>query len=511
MRILFLLIKMIVLLLIGLLAAAFLSRRALPPHDTVLPSTHFKDTQGTQLGQAVAPLIEAHPGLSGIHPLTDGHDAFAARAMLARMAERSIDAQYYIWHNDTSGRLLLQSLRQAADRGVRVRLLLDDNNTSGMDGLLLGLDAHPNIEVRLFNPIMQRQFRPLAFLSDFSRANRRMHNKSFTVDNQATVVGGRNVGNEYFGAGDGVMFADLDVVAIGDVVDKVSEDFDRYWASGSVYAASQIIDANVQKIDIGTTPSQDPSTQNYLKVLEQSLLERKLSERSLSFEWAPTHLLSDDPAKGLGKAGHHQMLLGQLDQRMKKAREHLVFVSPYFVPTETGATLLTQLAQRGVTVAVLTNALAATDVAVVHAGYAKYRKQLLKAGVQLFELKPDATVIPKVAGGLTGSSGASLHAKTFEVDGEQFFVGSFNMDPRSAALNTEMGILVDSPVLADGLLKLLTTHRDSSYRVGLDGENLTWTTLENGKEIIYHEEPNTTWLRRTSVRLMALLPIEWLL
>jgi len=189
----------------------------------------LEDTGTTRLGKAISPRVEAHPGLSGIHPLHDPHDAFAARVLLARAAERSLDVQYYIWHKDLSGTLLLKALRDAADRGVRVRLLLDDNNTSGLDAALAALDAHPNIEVRLFNPFTSfRSLRALGYLTDFSRLNRRMHNKSFTADNQATIIGGRNVGDEYFGATSAsVLFVDLDVLAVGPAVRAVSDDFDR--------------------------------------------------------------------------------------------------------------------------------------------------------------------------------------------------------------------------------------------------------------------------------------------
>lgn len=507
------LLKLLVLLGIGLLIAGRLTHRKLPEHAQALAGQHLTDTADTLLGRQLAPLIAEHPGLSGIHPLPDGHQAFAARAGLADIAERSIDAQYYIWHNDVSGRLLLQRLKAAADRGVRVRLLLDDNNTAGMDGVLQGLDIHPNVEIRLFNPFMQRQMRPLGYLSDFSRLNRRMHNKSFTVDNQATIVGGRNVGNEYFGAGDGVMFADLDVIAVGPVVEDLSTDFDRYWNSASVYPLRDVFTDPVTPEDIGTDPSRDEATQNYLKVLTESPLVRQLAEQRMNFHWAKAVLVSDDPAKGQGEATEANLLLGRLSRVMNQANEQVIFVSPYFVPTRRGADQLIALARRGVKVAVLTNALSATDVAVVHSGYAKYREELLAAGVRLFELKRHATVVASHGhGGITGSSGASLHAKTFQSDAKQLFVGSFNMDPRSAELNTEMGLLIDSPKLATDLQRALTSHgNDYAYEVTLHNGKLRWTTEENGQTRIYDTEPHTSLPKRLLVKVMGLLPIEWLL
>ena len=188
-------------------------------------------------------MVDAHPGVSGIYTLPDARDAFAARALLAQGAERTLDVHYYIWRNDMAGTLLFEALRAAAERGVRVRLLLDDNDTSGLDTLLAALASHPNIEVRLFNPFVIREPRWIGYVTDFFRLNRRMHNKSFTADNQATIIGGRNVGDEYFGATEGVVFVDLDVMAVGPVVTEVSKEFDRYWASGSSYPVERLLPA----------------------------------------------------------------------------------------------------------------------------------------------------------------------------------------------------------------------------------------------------------------------------
>ncbi|MCA0175264.1 MAG: phospholipase D family protein [Proteobacteria bacterium] len=499
-------------LLLGLLlVTALLSRRALPPRGPVAQSEARTGLADTTLARSLAAEIAAHPGLSGIHPLADGHDAFAARAALADAAERRIDAQYYIWHNDTAGRLLLQHLRRAADRGVHVRLLLDDNNTAGLDPLLRGLDAHPQIEVRLFNPLMHRRLRVLNYLSDFNRAHRRMHNKSFTVDGQVTVVGGRNVGDEYFGAGAGVMFADLDVSAIGPVVAAVEADFERYWTSPSAYPLTAIV-TDPEQVDVGTVPADDAATQRYRVTIANSSLVRHLHAGSLPLVWAPTRLVSDDPAKVLGQVADDDTLMAPLFQAMESARHELTIISPYFVPTQVGTDALTQLAASGVKVEVLTNALSATDVAAVHTGYARYREALLRGGVKLYELKRSATVVASGHGGVTGSSGASLHAKTFTVDGHQIFVGSFNMDPRSARLNTEMGLLIDSAELADQLQSgLAAMAGTAAYAVTLEQGHLRWTTQEGGQTVTEDSEPQTSWWRHLSVQVMSWLPIEWLL
>ena len=509
-------VKRLLKLLLGvaalLLAVAWLTRRPLPSATHTTNSTPLaEDGRSTTLGRGLEPLLAAHPGLTGIYPLPDGRDAFVARAALADAAQQSIDAQYYIWRDDISGRLLLQSLRRAADRGVRVRLLLDDNNTKGLDIVLTGLDAHSRIEVRLFNPLMHRHARVLDFLSDFSRVNRRMHNKSFTVDGQVTVVGGRNVGDEYFGAGDGMLFADLDVLAAGAVVQEVSADFEHYWVSASTYPLADIVTDGVAH-DVGSTPAQDGATQAYLQALSRSTLVAQLRDHTLTMDWAPAKLISDDPAKGLGQVQSDGLVLTHLGDALGAAQRELTIVSPYFVPGRAGVDSLVALAQRGVAVTVLTNALSATDVGAVHAGYARYRTDLLRGGVKLYELKRHATVVENATGGFSGSSGASLHAKTFAVDEQRLFVGSFNMDPRSAHLNTEMGLLIDSPSLAGQLTRGLAAHqRTHAYAVTLTENGLLWTTQDGSQVLTHDTEPQTSLLRRLTVTVLSWLPIEWML
>ena len=470
-----------------------------------------QDDVETLLGRTLATEQAAHPGLTGIHPLADGRDAFVARAVLADAAERSIDAQYYIWHADTSGLLLLQRLRCAAERGVRVRLLLDDNNTSGLDPLLLGLDAHPNLEVRVFNPLRHRRARLLDYLFDFARVHRRMHNKAFTVDRQITVLGGRNIGDEYFGAGEGVMFADLDVVAVGAVLDAVGADFERYWNSSLAYPLRDLLAPDHPRLELGSTPAADAATLRYLEALAQSDLLQHLQAGHLPLEWAPARLLSDAPDKILDRAPPDKTLLAPLYQAMTETRHTLTLVSPYFVPGRQGAAALAALARRGVSVSVLTNALAATDVSAVHAGYARYRKGLLRAGVRLYELKPGSTV----GGGrlaLPGRSGTSLHGRTYAMGEAQVFGGSLGVGRRSAELNTEMGLLIDSPALARSLPQALAvTGPESAYALSLDGGTLRWTTLENGQRTVFDREPHASLRRRVVVRILSWLPIEWLL
>ncbi|HET7793747.1 MAG TPA: phospholipase D family protein [Rhizobacter sp.] len=503
-----------------LLAAGLSACTTLPPLTDRTASTALTDTAATKLGRAVASGAAAHPGKSGIYPLRDARDAFAARVVLARAAERSLDVQYYIWHNDLSGTMLFAELREAANRGVRVRLLLDDNNTSGLDPALAALDAHPNIEVRLFNPFMTRAPRMLGYLTDFSRLNRRMHNKSFTADNQATIVGGRNIGDEYFGATDGVGFVDLDVIAAGPVVPEVSRQFDLYWASDSSYPLDRV----VQRADADTISAFDaavaalaanPAAERYAEAVRQSPFARMLEQDQVVLQWATTHLVSDDPGKGLDKASAQTLLTSQLRVILGEPTKEVALVSPYFVPGQLGVDAFTRFAQRGVKVRILTNSLEANDVTPVHSGYAKWRKPLLEAGVQLFELRRVSGAVEKGSGGaLGGSSGASLHAKTFAVDGARAFVGSFNFDPRSKLLNTELGMVIDSPELARDLDVAFDERIPAvAYEVKLsaDGEELIWVERGAGEVKQYTTEPNTGVLKRAWVNVLSLFPIDWLL
>ncbi|MCI1836145.1 phospholipase D family protein [Achromobacter sp. HNDS-1] len=503
------------------LCLGILTGCSLPPLESRSASQALAPdaARDTALGRAIAPLAAQHPGKSGIHPLADAHDAFAARMMLARAAQRSLDVQYYIWHDDLTGTLLLEALHAAADRGVRVRLLLDDNGTAGLDKVLAALDAHPNIEVRLYNPFVVRWPKFIGYLTDFRRLNRRMHNKSFTADNQATIVGGRNIGDEYFGATDGVLFTDLDVLAVGDAVQDVSNDFDRYWASESAYPVDRLLkpagpDELAALARTATTLERSPEAAAYAEAMRQLPFIQQLLRGELALEWAPTRMVSDDPRKTLGTAPPEAMLSHQLQDIIGTPTTDVELVSPYFVPTASGTEAFAAMAQRGVKVRVLTNALEATDVAVVHSGYASRRRDLLAAGVELFEMKRQPGEVERNKSlGPFGSSGSSLHAKTFAVDGRSVFVGSFNFDPRSARLNTELGFVIDSPTLARHIAKAFDEDiARTAYRVCLDDKGaLYWLEQRDGQSIRHDTEPGTTAWQRFSVWFVSLLPIESLL
>ena len=506
--------------LLAVLAALLTGCVSLPSLEGRTETSALTGTHGTRLGRALAPRAAADPGKTGIYPLIAARDAFVARVLLANAADRSLDVQYYIWHGDQTGYLLFEALWAAAERGVRVRLLLDDNGTSGLDDTIAALDAHPNIEVRLYNPFAVRGARGVNFLSDFARLNRRMHNKSFTADNQATIVGGRNVGNEYFAAGSGVWFRDLDVIAVGAAVRDVSKAFDLYWASASAYPAATLLGAPAPDRAAAlaarfAATRADPVSASYIEALRVTPLARQLVAGELHFEWATARLLHDDPAKTLDTTGRTDVLLlsSMLDEVGKPERS-FDLISPYFVPGDEGTKALVALARRGVRFRLLTNSFAATDVSAVHSGYAKRRADLLGAGAILYELKPSAS--PGEAQeerSHSGSSGASLHAKTFAVDERRVFVGSFNFDERSAKLNTEMGLLIDSPRLAAQLVQAFDTEiPGGAYEVRLSADgDLEWIERTPSGEKRYDTEPGTGIVRRAFIGFLSLLPIDWLL
>ena len=499
-------------------ALAVTACASLPPIEARKETHALVRTDDTRLGRAIAPLAAAHPGKSGIHALTRPTDAYAARIVLALAAEKSIDVQYYIWRDDQSGIGLFESLWMAAGRGVRIRLLLDDANTKGLDETLAVFAAHPNVEVRLYNPFASRGSRLLGYMGDFSRLNRRMHNKSFTVDNQATIVGGRNIGNEYFGVGDEELFADLDVLAFGQAVQEVSDAFDLYWNSASAYPALDVIPhadegAAARMAQRFEANREDPASKEYVGAARDTALVRDLLARKLPIEWTEARAVRDDPAKTLDTTERRDLLmLTDLLATFGRPEKSFYLVSPYFVPGKEGVAALTAMAHRGVTTVVLTNSLGATDVGPVHAGYSKSREALLDAGVKLYELKPTSTVETEHRK-KKGSSPESLHAKTFALDDKRIFVGSFNFDPRSALLNTEMGLVIDSPALAGALTRAFEAKvPENAYEVRKDAKgSIVWVERTPAGEVVHDDEPGAGALRRAWIEFLSWLPIDWLL
>ncbi len=476
------------------------------------------DALPTRMGNAFQPLLKIHEGKSGVATLFNGRDAFANRILLTEAADQSLDIRSYIWNRDMTGMMMFDALYRAAERGVQVRLLLDDNNTVGLDKILATLNAHRNIEIRLFNPFRMRKWRALDYLYDFPRLNRRMHNKSFTADGQATIVGGRNIGDQYFGAANDFQFVDLDVLVIGPVVDDVSDDFERYWDSRSSYPVDIVLSATKpasfrQLSESIRIIENNPDSDEFVEAIRKSEFVHKLLNGKLPFEWTEIKMVSDDPGKGLGLAPEDALLPQQLANILQHPEEELLLVSPYLVPSGEGVKFFKEIADQVKNVSILTNAYEATDVAVVHAGYIRYRKELLKAGVNMFELKRRRKGAKFKDRGLTGNASASLHAKTFSVDRSLIFIGSLNFDPRSAQYNTEMGFVIKSSKLAQQASAVFENDvPESSYRLQLnENNNIVWLEERNGGKIYHHSEPGMNFLERLGIGLLSKMPIMRLL
>jgi len=476
------------------------------------------ETRGTPLGELTGTLCAGKaPEEAGFYALSDAIDALAIRLLLAEHAAATIDAQYYLIKPDEAGLAFVDALLEAADRGVRVRVLVDDMFMSGRDAGLAALDAHPNLEIRVFNPFASRTARFWDGLTSFSRVNRRMHNKSFTVDNQVTVVGGRNIADEYFGSREDARFGDLDVMGIGPVVAEVSESFDTYWnhvraAPIPAFATAPedpeaALEDIRQRLRAGREEVAKP-------VYEEAVLERELAfleEGSVTWVWAPYTLVADSTDKSFkDQAEDTESIKNKLLESLLSAEEEAILLSPYFVPRQLGMAVLEGLEERGVDVTVITNSLASNNQFTVHAGYAPVRRPLLEHGVELYEVRPDAYFEGQ---DLIAASGAksTLHTKAFILDREEVFIGSFNFDPRSAYINTELGVIIHSPVMAQAFAdRVRAALPERTWQVFLDERGRTrWRGYdEAGEEYVLRTEPETSCWDRFVVGCVRLLPIR---
>ena len=486
-------------------------------YDYPRQETYFlPDTSGTRLGKAIEPIVAQHPPeQSGFYPMNDGVDALTARLLLAQHADKSIDVQYYLIKNDIIGRAFVHALLQAADRGVRVRVLVDDMFTSGYDTDMAALYSHPNFDIRIYNPFHRGAAgRAQSALTGFGRINRRMHNKSFTVDNQVTIIGGRNIADEYFGAREDAKFSDMDVVGIGPVVQDVSDMFDMYWNHATALPVPAFVksledpEAALNELRMRLADSMDEiRSSKYAEAVRVRYLEY-LEPGANLIKWAPYELVVDSPDKGVtAKANEAASIVTPLVESLRSAERQVIIISPYFVPLNSGVEGLAALEQRGIEVTVITNSLAANNQFTVHGGYAPSRKPLLAAGIEIYEARPDADVAGTEFVDASGAK-ATLHTKAFVVDDTEVFIGSFNFDPRSANLNTELGVIIRDPELA-ALYGLLINQalREQTFEVFLDdaGE-LRWRGYKDGQEVIYDKEPETTWGQRTMAWFARIIP-----
>ena len=443
----------------------------------------------------------ANPGPSGFYPLIRGSEGFGARLRLIEQAEKTIDAQYFLMKGDDAGKVFAGSLLAAADRGVRVRFLLDDVFTTVKDKGLELIDAHPNIEVRLYNPISRVGLKGLNFLFDFRRANRRMHNKSFTVDNQVSIVGGRNIADEYFDLNPKGEFMDFDVIALGPIAADVSHEFDRYWnheRSLPIKAFKpKFTEQDLQKArDEISDEMNNLEHSVYREAIETELITALVSGKQNLYS-ATAEVISDDPDKLVsGISEENMILVRELGKAIQEAEEEVIAVTPYLVPGKDGIEFWRSITAKGVRVLMVTNSLASNNHKAVHSGYAGYRKRLLDIGVELYEARANATDV--ASAGTSDAEALTLHTKAMLIDGKRLFVGSLNLDPRSREINSEMGLLVDSAEMGEQLAnRLLVALPELAYRVERDERGrLQWRGQIDGVEVIETSEPLASrWLR----------------
>jgi putative cardiolipin synthase len=492
------------------------------------PSSYaFDHPEETFLGRTLAPQLAATPGVSGFHLLVSGQEAFLARAALAEAAERTLDLQYYIVGDDATATLLLYRALRAAQRGVRVRLLVDDLYAVGRDFDLATLAAHPSVEVRLFNPFLRRGplgiSHLLEYLGDSARLTRRMHNKLWIADNAAAIVGGRNLSDAYFNAGGESDFADLDVLAAGPVVAEVSRSFDAYWNSEWAVPIAAFLGEppKTDQLDLVLARMTERAERfretEYARTLRATELGPMVRDGRIPLVPAHARAIYEPPVSpGAAIAEGEAQIMSVLRKTVEAAQREVILISPWMIPSERGMGVLCTLARRGVRVRVLVNSLAAQDPPVVHASYARYRPRLLACGVELHEHRSSAASAGDARPGI--SSGVSLHAKAVVVDRKSMLVGSMNLDPRSRVLDTEVAVSIESAVLGGQLGKLFdeAASLDQAFRVeltelGNENAPLSWTGNEGGKPVRYTSEPLASWWQRFFCSVLGALAPEELL
>ena len=451
---------------------------------SVMPSVSFEEI--------VTPVAKHNTGKSGFYMLRTGKDAFEVRLGAVQGATKTLDIQYYIVEDDETGSILLDQVLLAADRGIKVRIIVDELHMEKAGDTLSVLNLHPNIEVRGFNPITTRKEsfleRIQVWLTEFDRYTRRMHNKALISDGQVAIVGGRNLGDSYFDNNtEDFNFSDLDVLAAGPIVSRISASFERYWNSDQVHPLYHLDDMQadsnrVNEVLTKLKKNEDPEQQN---------LAEKIRDDKIHLVWAEAEFSADKPEKADSEASAAESPAMRLDYLLDHAEKEFVAVSPYLVPTEDGMKWFENIVKRGIRVRILTNSLASTDVFAVHAAYSKYREALVKLGIDLYELKP----VPgkRTRQNILGtSSRSSLHSKIYIVDRRYVIVGSFNLDPRSIELNNELGIVIDSPVIAKDLVAMFeeSIGPEISYHLTLNDEGaLRWETRKKNRDVVYDHDP----------------------
>jgi putative cardiolipin synthase len=475
-------------------------------------SSAITDTGDTRFGESLAKWTADNPGLSSFYPLNDGMDALGARLRLIEGAQRTIDVQYFLMKDDDAGEVFAGSLLRAADRGVRVRFLLDDVFTSVDDDILALLNQHPNIELRLFNPVSRRGVYFLNYAGDFSRANRRMHSKSITGDNAFTIIGGRNIAEEYFQLKEDTEFLDYDILALGPVAGEVSEQFDDFWNS-TLAIPMEALNNSWTEADLAAERAEideELATGHhsiYSKAINSEYMLSLLDGTGKTYK-APAALLNDGAAKLENPIDISQMtLISELADLIARSDRSVFVITPYFIPTDSGIEFWQKVINKGMSVTIVTNSLASTNHVPVHSGYSRYRKKMLEMGASIYEARANAVGDQKdVSAGNPQS--LTLHTKLMLIDERYLFVGSLNLDPRSIEINAEMGLLIDSPEMAKQFMEDVRGGLgDVTYKVEMNSEgHLRWRATIDGEEVVETREPLTSWWRRFQSRVYRILP-----
>lgn len=493
--------------------------QALSSHDDAPESRVLPPPADAPLVMRIQKAAAEHPKLSGFHLLIDGESALSTRLAMIDSSVNSIDAQYYIWHNDATGRLLLSHLLDAAERGVRVRLLIDDIHSGEDRSLLQALDAHPRIEIRLFNPANNGSrglgwvSRGLEFVLSYDRLNHRMHNKVLITDGNQAVVGGRNIGNEYFDRNGEKNFRDLDVLLAGPAALRFGKIFDRYWA------ADPAIPVNGNGQDLLLNDSEDwarirsaygmtEAEQEELPGWDKKQALQKLVALIDRMTWASARVFAGSPE--MVEDEDAETMADQLLRSVPKPKKELLLESAYFIPSPSLIRSFRNLHQEGVPIRILTNSMRSNDVLAAHAGYADRRREVLEAGADLHEWRSDNQ--PARHRGSKGfyASRANLHTKAYVIDRSFAFIGSYNIDPRSTDLNTECGILIHSPALAAEVATMIENgmQETNSWKLSLDKQQLRWEGLRKDQPVEFTKEPDSSLWQRLRLRFLALLPID---
>lgn len=468
--------------------------------------------------------MQMSQGLTAYLALDDAFSSIASRLHLINKAQHNIDLQYYIWEDDSIGHLMLAELLKAADRGVKVRLLIDDQNGTKLDATLKQLAAHPNFEIKLFNPYKFRKLRVIDYAFRLKHINHRMHNKLIIADGAIAVTGGRNISREYFDASDNFQFTDMDILFYGTAVQHANDVFHEFWNDNLSYSVPQLLgNGNQEQLSklrqyYELTALQKDQLKKRIELAEKQI-NKHLKDRPIN--WAKAHFIADSPNKIRGEATNDQLIYSQMLNIMGEPKQHLELVSAYFVPTRKGTDYLVNLSKNDVRIRILTNSFLANDVAVVHAFYQKYRHDLLQNGIKLYEFKPyiertKRTWYEVVTGNVIPAKGkntSSLHAKFFDIDG-MVFIGSFNFDPRSANLNSEVGLVVESDVLQKYISRSLDQYLPQiAYELKLNkqGEIIWLDQHKDGSIVEYKHDPETTKFQRFAMQAVSYLPIEWMM